>query len=120
MAWCVGDDELALLGGEKAVGDIDGDALLPLGGQAVHEKREVERTALGSPLARIGLDGRQLILEKGLGVVQQPADQGALAVIDAAARDEAQHRLVFVLPQILVDVGRNEVFGKHAAPRYWK
>ena len=31
----VGDDELALVGGEEAVGDVDRDALLALGGQAV-------------------------------------------------------------------------------------
>ena len=31
----VGDDELALLGGEEAIGDVDRDALLALGGEAV-------------------------------------------------------------------------------------
>ena len=38
----VGDDELAPRGGEVAVGDVDRDALLPLGAQAVGEQREVD------------------------------------------------------------------------------
>lgn len=38
----VGDDELALGGGEVAVGDIDGDALLALGLQAVHQQCQVD------------------------------------------------------------------------------
>ena len=36
---------------------------------------------------------RELILEDQLGVVQQPADQRRLAVIDRAAGDEAQQIL---------------------------
>ncbi len=42
VAGSVGDDELAMRGGEVAVGDIDGDALLPLGAQAVGELGEVD------------------------------------------------------------------------------
>jgi hypothetical protein len=38
----VGDDELALRRGEVAVGDVDRDALLALGAQAVGEQREVD------------------------------------------------------------------------------
>ena len=41
VAGGVGDDELALGCGEVAVGDVDGDALLALGAQAVGEQREV-------------------------------------------------------------------------------
>ena len=44
----VGDDELAPLGGEEAVGDIDGDALLALGGQAVDQQREIDARRLGA------------------------------------------------------------------------
>ena len=46
VAGRVGDDELALLGREEAVGDVDGDALLALGGKAVDQQREVQRLAL--------------------------------------------------------------------------
>ena len=46
----VGDDELALVGREEAVGDVDGDALLALGREAVDEQREVELAALRADL----------------------------------------------------------------------
>ncbi len=46
MAGGVGDDELALLRGEKAVGDVDGDALLALGLEAVDEEREIDVVAV--------------------------------------------------------------------------
>jgi hypothetical protein len=39
----------------------------------------------------------ELVLEHQLGVVEQAADQGALAVVDAAAGDEAQQVLVLLL-----------------------
>ncbi len=39
----VGDDELAMGGGEVAVGDIDGDALLPLRAQAVGKLGKIDR-----------------------------------------------------------------------------
>ena len=47
----VGDDELAPLGREEAVGDVDGDALLALGGEAVHQQREIEVVALRAELS---------------------------------------------------------------------
>ena len=58
---------------------------------------------------RVGLEGREVVLEDELGVVEQPADEGALAVVDAAAGDEAQHRLVLVLVEVGVDVVGEEV-----------
>ena len=45
----VGDDELALVGREEAVGDVDGDALLALGLQAVDQQREVDARRPGVP-----------------------------------------------------------------------
>ncbi len=49
VAGRVGDDELPQWGGEVAVGDVDGDALLALGPQAVGEQGQVGVlvTALG-------------------------------------------------------------------------
>ena len=38
----IGDDELALLAREEAIGDVDRDALLALGREAVDEQREVD------------------------------------------------------------------------------
>jgi hypothetical protein len=91
----VGDDVLARAGGEVAVGDVDGDALLALGLQAVGEQREVHR--FHAALFRGALDGVQGVGEDGLGVVEQTADQRALAVVDAAAGEKAEQAVVFDL-----------------------
>jgi hypothetical protein len=40
--------------------------------------------------AAVGFQRRQLVDEQALGVMQQASDQRALAVVDAAAGDEAQ------------------------------
>ena len=90
----VGDDEVARRRGEVAVGDVDRDALLALGPQAVGEQGEVD-VVVAAPLAD-GLDVLELVLEDRLRVVQQPADQRRLAVVDAADGGEAQRREVDV------------------------
>ena len=84
----VGDDELARRRGEVAVRDVDRDALLALGHQAVGQQREVDG-ALAASLAG-ALDGRELVLEDRFRVVQQAPDERALAVVDAAGRGKAQ------------------------------
>jgi hypothetical protein len=89
----VGHDELAPAGGEEAVGDVDRDALLALGRQAVQQQREVEVAVVGAAGARVALQRRQLILEDQLRLPQQPADERALAVVDRAARYEPQQIL---------------------------
>jgi hypothetical protein len=87
VAGRVGDDEPAPRGRERAVGDVDRDPLLALGAQPVGEQREVERrAAAGGHL----LDVLELVREHGLGVVEQPPDQGRLAVVDRAGGGEAQ------------------------------
>ena len=84
----VGDDELPQRRGEVAVGDVDGDALLALGPQPVGEQGQVG--VLVAPLAADALDRLELVLEDGLGVVQEPADERALAVVDRAGGGEAE------------------------------
>jgi hypothetical protein len=85
MAGGVGNDELARLGGEVAVGHVDGDALLALGLQAVGQQRQVDGPAGGAALQRVELVG-----EDGLAVEQQAADQRALAVVDGAGGEESK------------------------------
>ena len=79
---------------EVAVGDVDRDALLALGPQAVGEQGEVD-VVVAAPLAD-GLDVLELVLEDRLRVVQQPADQRRLAVVDAADGGEPQRRPALV------------------------
>jgi hypothetical protein len=85
----VGDDEAPARGGEVAVGDVDRDALLALGAQPVGEQRQVERPVAAPARARLR-QVVELVLEHRLGVVQQPADERALAVVDRAGGGEAQ------------------------------
>jgi hypothetical protein len=72
---------------EVAVGDVDRDALLALGAQAVGEQRQVG-VAVAAALGRL-LDVLELVLEDRLGVVEQSADQGRLAVVDRPGCREA-------------------------------
>ena len=95
----VRDDVLALLGVEIAVGDVDRNALLALGLEAVHEQRQVDLVAGRAPLAAVARHRRELVLEDLLRVMQHAADQRALAVVDAAAGDEAQEALGLVTLQ---------------------
>ena len=102
----VGDDELALRRREEAVGDVDGDALLALGLEPVDQQREVDVVAVGAVLPGIALQRGQLVVEDQLGVVEQPADQRRLAVIDRAAGEEAQQRLLLLHGKIVADAIR--------------
>ena len=119
VAGRVGDDEFALVGREEAIGDVDGDALLALGLQPVDQQREVDVVAVGAELLGILFQRRELILEQHLGIVKQAADQRGLAVIDAAAGEEAQERLVFLLGEegFEIEVGRSLSQPRHRSPR---
>ena len=108
VAGGVGDDELAPVRGEEAVGNIDGDPLLPLGREPVDEQGEVDLLALRSKALRIGLERRELVLEDELGVVQEPPDQRALAVVDTAAGQEPQRALGCLVAQVSFDCSRHQ------------
>ena len=88
MTGSVGDNELAVRGGEVSVGDVNGDALLPLGTETVSKQRKIERACRAIPgcLGR-GLD---LILEHVPRIVEQAADKRALTVVNAAASKKAE------------------------------
>ena len=79
VAGAVVEHEAAPRRGEVAVGDVDRDALLALGAQAVGQVREV-------------LEAGLLVGHQRLGVEQQPADQRRLAVVDGAGGGHAQHQ----------------------------
>src|SRR6266581_1834717 len=71
---------------------------------AVDEQGEVEVVALGTHLLRIDFQRRELVLEEHFRFVEQPADHGALAVVHAAAGDEAQQSLALVGLEVGLDV----------------
>jgi 3'(2'), 5'-bisphosphate nucleotidase len=86
----VGDDEAALRRAEESIRDVDGDALLALGFQAIHQQGEVHVLAHGAMLAAVLGDGRQGVFHDQLAVVEQPADQRGLAVIHRPAGEEPE------------------------------
>ena len=77
---------------EIAPGDVDGDALLALGLEAVEQQAEIDLLAVDGAVMRGERDGRALILGDAGRVPQQPADQGRLAVIDRAAGQQPHQR----------------------------
>ena len=87
----VGDDELAVLGGEEAIGHIDGDALFAFCGKAIDEQGEVDLLALRAHALAVVFERGKLVLEDHLRIVEQAADERGLPIINAAAGDEAQH-----------------------------
>ena len=102
VARAVGDDELAGRRLEVAIRHVDGDALLALGLQAVDQQGQVRHFAGGAPAAAVGGDRRELVVEYLARVVQQAADQRALAVVDRAAGDETQQVDVALLGEELL------------------
>ena len=97
---------------EIAIRHVDGDALLAFGLQAVDQQRQVRHFAGGAPAAAVVGDGRELVVEHLAGVVQQSADERALAVVDAAAGDEAQQVDVALLREELFQGARRFGHGR--------
>ena len=99
----IGDNEFSFVGGEEAIGHIDGDALFTLGLKSIKEKGVVDLAILGAdPLAFGGQRG-ELIFKQQLRIPQKAADKGAFAVIDAAASDKTEEILLFLCLEIGVD-----------------
>jgi len=105
----VGDDVLAVLGGEEAVGHVDRDALLALGRKPVDQQREIDILPLRPDALAVGLEARQLVIKNLPRIVQQAPDQRRLAVVDRPAGDKAQQLLVAMPRQISRDVAGDEL-----------
>ena len=86
----VGDQIAAAPGLQVSPGHVDGDALLALGVQAIEQQRVVGFPAAGAVAGAGARPRRALVVGYAPGVVQQAPDQGALAVVHAAAGDDAQ------------------------------
>src|SRR5258706_4315751 len=97
MARGIGQDELALRGGEVAVRDVNGNALLAFGAQTIGQQREID-------FAAVAPDRIQLIFIGAARVVQQSADERGFAVVDAPCGREPQQILGLLRYQKLVDI----------------
>ena len=84
---------------EVAVGDVDGDALLALGlaGRRPAARSRCRRRSCRACANRVS-SAASWSSKISLRVVEQPADQRRLAVVDAAAGQEAQQRLAARAP----------------------
>ena len=97
VAGRVGDDEFALRRLEIAVSDVDGDALLALDGEPVHQQRQIDFGLAFAP--RRALERIDAVAGHGVGIIEHAADERAFAVVDAARGAEAQH----------ADIGLSEI-----------
>ena len=100
MAGGIGNDEFALVGREVAVSYVNRNPLFPLGLQSVEQQGIVDCSPLCADLLAVHLQRRQLVLEHHLRIPEQAPDECALAVINAAAGDEAQQRFFFLAFEI--------------------
>jgi len=64
--------------------------LFALGFQSVEQQREVEIAAGGAVAAGVARERPLMIFEQELCVVEQPADERRLAVVDRTAGEETQ------------------------------
>ncbi len=102
----IGDDEFALVGGEEAIGNVNSNALFALRLQSIQEKGVVYLAILGADALAFRRQSGKLVFEQQFRIPQQAADKGALAIVHAAAGDEAKKVLLFLCFEIGVDFGR--------------
>src|SRR5699024_286347 len=84
VSGAVGEDEGAAVGGEVAVGNIDGDALFAFGPQTVGEQGEVELPAEETAFGARGGHCCQLVGQDRLRIMEQSAHEGGFAVVDGS------------------------------------
>src|SRR5690606_27234741 len=79
-------------------------------------QREIDALVAHMAVAAILLERHQLVVEDQLAVIEQPADQGGLAVVHRPAGEEAQQRFVGLLGEPEPDIGIGGGLGSgHAA-----
>ena len=83
-------DELAPLRAEKAIGDVNRDTLFALCREPIDKQCEIYGLPLRPPLFAIRFERGELIVVHLTGLIEQAADQRALAIVDAATGDEAK------------------------------
>ena len=94
VAGSVGKNEPAALGLEITVRDIDRNALFALGCEAVHQQGVIDRAALDRAVATaVAFERLHHVVRNAATLVEQPADERGLAVVHAAAGQDAKKRL---------------------------
>ena len=75
MARRIGDNEFAFFSSEKAIGHINGNALLALSRQPVNQKGEINSFALRAGFFGRRFQGAELVVENHFAVIEQAPDQ---------------------------------------------
>jgi hypothetical protein len=119
VARTVGDDEFAPARREVAIGHVDRDALLALRLEAVHQERQIDLAAGRALALAVAAHRGELILVDQLGVVEEAADERALAVVDVAGGQEAEQLLALLLRQVGGDVGGGDGVGHQKYPSFF-
>ena len=114
MAWRISNDKFTFWRREITVSHINGDALLTLRLQTIHQQREIEFLTGSTDLLTVRMQRFQLIFIYLTGIVQQTADQGAFTVIHAAAGEETQQALVLLIFQVILNTFFFDRFGNGA------
>ena len=99
----VGDDELAVVGREIAVGYVNGDTLFAFGFQTVEQQGIVDVLAGISYSFAVAFEGIQLVFVQFLTVEEQTADEGGFSVVYRTGCQEAQQVFLFVFLQKFLD-----------------
>ena len=90
MSRRVAQQDASTIGIERAVGNVDRDALLALCAQTIRQQRQVD--AFAATLATGLFDGLDLVAAEMPGLVEQAANQRALAIIDRADSNDVELR----------------------------
>src|SRR5690606_17266628 len=86
--------------------------------QAVDEQRQVRALTGGAPASAVGDDGRDAVVVHQIGVVEQSSHQSALAIVNAAAGDEAQQVAPFRHTAAARVLAACNLGARKPAPRY--
>ena len=92
VTWRVREQDTPSRRRHMTISDVDGDALFSFGRQPIDQKRQVEAFGAAEAASALSLQNRELVVRHGTRVVQQTAEQSALAVVDTAAGHDAERR----------------------------
>ena len=97
----VGDDELAFVRREIAVGHVDGNALFAFGLQSVEQQCVVDVVAGVAHALAVAFEGVELVFIDFLAVKQQPPDEGRFAVVHRTGGQETKQVFLLVVSEKL-------------------
>src|ERR1700677_669786 len=93
MTGSIGQYEPASRRLKEPISNVDRYALLSFRLQSIYQQRVIHTAFHGTKANRVALESDHYVVGNGTALEQQPSNQCGLAVIDAAAGEDAQKRL---------------------------